>query len=199
MRPKMRTERAVQRTTHSDHSKPCWVLAEDLAKGASPYSKWHSATKKPRAASLFQHVLTAESKVRRFRVQPAVALRVRRVLYSTMPSLRDIDSIAIASRTAAVRRSVATVARYCSQIVISTSPALPAVPFRAGGAVSLCWCSIHPLPRKFSPKPESSKCRTLLILVWICVFHFTTPDRAVPIPYTEPGLARRWRIYHDEH
>ena len=155
---------------------------------------------KEAASSKFvQHVLTAESKVRRFRVQPAVALRVRRVLYSTMPSLRDIDSIAIASRTAAVRRSVATVARYCSQSVISTSPVPPAVPFRAGGAVSLCWCSIHPLPRKFSPKPESSKCRTLLILVWICVFHFTTPDRAVSIPYTEPGLARRWRIYHNEH
>ena len=97
------------------------------------------------------------------------------------------------------RQRFSTVARYCSQNVISTSPVPPAVPFRAGGAVPLCWCSIRPLARKVSAKPESSKCRTLLILVWVGVFPFTTPDRAVPIPYTEPGLARRWRIYHDEH
>ena len=97
------------------------------------------------------------------------------------------------------RQTFSTVARHCSQSVISTSPVPPAVPFRAGGAVSLCWCRIHPLARKASPKPENSKCRTLLILVWAGFFHFTTPDRAVSIPYTEPGLARRWRIYHEEH
>ena len=62
------------------------------------------------------------------------------------------------------RQTFSTVARYCSQSVISTSPVPPAVPFRAGGAVSLCWCSMHPLARKASPKPENSKCRILLIL-----------------------------------
>ena len=80
------------------------------------------------------------------------------------------------------RQRFSTVARYCSQNVISTSPVPPAVPFRAGGAVSLCSCRIHPLARKASPKPGNSKCRTLLILVWVGVFHFTTLDRAVLIP-----------------
>ena len=121
------------------------------------------------------------------------------VQYDAVPVRHRLHSHSFSNCGGQTFSSYCGYCRYCSQIVISTSPVLPAVPFRAGGAVSLCWCRIHPLARKASPEPENSKCRTLLILVWVGVFPFTTPDRAVSIPYAEPGLARRWRIYHDEH